>query len=74
MWSYLHGILWSILSSVFEATVLQQRGSEAVTHGFIIVPPKLQYTYSFCDPGPRPLFEEKTGMKKALVDYIFRRL
>ena len=39
-----------------------------MTHGFIIVPPELQYTYSFCDPGPRPLFEEKTGMKKVLVD------
>ena len=29
-----------------------------MTHGFIIVSPELQYTYSFCDPGPRPLFEE----------------
>ena len=39
-----------------------------MTHGFIIVPTKLQYTYSFCDPSPRPLFEEKTGMKRVLVD------
>ena len=41
---------------------------------FGIVPLELQYTYSLRDPGHIPLFEEKTGLKKELVEYIFRRL
>ena len=45
-----------------------------VFDGFGIIPLELEYTYSLRDPGHIPLFEEQTSLKKALVEYIFRRL